>query len=96
VILYGAVGRRWLGDPLARREGFVRSVAFSPDGKTLAAGCDGARGVSGVLLYDVDLESWQHRACRIANRNLSWDKWSRFIGRDVPYRRICPDLPVPP
>jgi len=76
-------------------EGGVGSVAFSPDGKALAASYVGGfdQKGGGVVLYDVAPDSWQHRACRIANRNLSWDEWSRFIGPDVPYRRIYPELP---
>src|SRR5208337_4692942 len=41
--------------PLAVSEGDVRSVAFSPDGKTLAAGYAG--GSSGVVLWDVATRS---------------------------------------
>jgi hypothetical protein len=92
VVLYDVAGRRRLGEPLAVTEGSVMAVAFSPDGQTLAAGYYGGVG-GGVVLYDVAPESWQHLACRIANRNLSWDEWSRFIGPDVPYRRLCPELP---
>ena len=33
-------------------EGYVHSVAFSPDGKTLAAGYGGVGGVGGVVLWD--------------------------------------------
>ena len=39
VALFDVVGRKWLPDePLVLKEGGVLSVAFSPDGKTLAAG----------------------------------------------------------
>ena len=34
-------------------EGGVKSVAFSPDGKTVAAGYGGAGDVGGVVLWDV-------------------------------------------
>jgi WD40 repeat protein len=95
VALYDVARRRQLGDLHAVREGEVQGVAFSPDGKTLAAGYRNPdpAAVGGVALYDIDPESWQHRACRIANRNLSWDEWIRYIGSNVPYQRLCPDLP---
>ncbi len=53
-----AARRRLAGDPLLVPEGFVRDVAFSPDGyKTLAAGYAGYVGVSawvgGVVQWEV-------------------------------------------
>ncbi len=51
----GAVGRgrtqRLVDGPLAVKEGSVMSVAFSPDGKTIAAGI--GLGDGGVVLWDV-------------------------------------------
>ena len=41
----------WTDDPLAVKEGRVNSVAFSPDGKTIAAGY-GSGGKGGVVLWD--------------------------------------------
>ena len=57
VVLWDVATRRRLaGDPLPVPEGFVRGVAFSPDGKTLAAGYAGYFGVSawvgGVVQWD--------------------------------------------
>ena len=47
-----AARKRLADDPLPVKEGDVKSVAFSPDGKTLAAGYgDGVGG--GVVLWDV-------------------------------------------
>ena len=77
-------------DPLPVTEGSVNRVAFSPDGQALAAGYGG-----GVVLWDVDLKSWQCLAGRIANRNFSWDEWRRYFP-DEPYRPTFPELPVPP
>ena len=53
VVLWDAARRERLQEePLAVTEGDVRSVAFSPDGKTLAAGYGVAGGVGGVVLWD--------------------------------------------
>ena len=55
VVLWDVAGRSgWRTEPLAVKEGDVTSVAFSPDGKTLAAGYGGVGGGGGgVVLWDV-------------------------------------------
>ena len=54
VVLWDVAARKRLADdPLPVKEGSVQSVAFSPDGKTLAAGYGGGVGGGGVVLWDV-------------------------------------------
>ncbi len=69
--------------------GAVNFLAFSLDGQTLASNSSD----NGIILWDLSFASWQARACRIANRNLTMNEWTRFVGSDIPYKRTCPDLP---
>jgi WD40 repeat protein len=89
VRLWDAVSQQPLGEPLTGHRDKVRSVAFSSDGKVLASGSDDET----IRLWDVDANSWVTRACQRANRNLSQAEWEHHIGKNVPYRRTCPNLP---
>jgi WD40 repeat protein len=91
VVLKDVAGWQRFGVPLRfHQSDFVVVGAFSPDGKSLIATHDGGR-----IRFDLDPESWQRRACLIANRNPSRDEWDRLIAPGLPYRRLCPDLPEP-
>jgi WD40 repeat protein/predicted TPR repeat methyltransferase len=64
------------------------TLAFSPNGKQLLlVGSEAQR----QMLWDVDQDSWQAQACRIANRNLTHDEWLYYLGNE-PYRPTCPSL----
>ncbi|MGO9465207.1 MAG: hypothetical protein ACLQIB_28300 [Isosphaeraceae bacterium] len=96
VVLWDVARRERLGTPLNFHHGKdivyqISSVAFAPDGRTIATANSSDPGY--VVLWDVDPDSWVRRAVRIANRNLSWAEWQRCVGPDVPYHRTIANLP---
>jgi WD40 repeat protein len=94
VVLFDLAERRQLREPLILTEGLLTALAFSPDGSTLTTGYADSKGRGGVLLWDMDLPSWQRRAKELVGRNLSWDEWQKFFGTDVAsYQRTFLDLP---
>jgi hypothetical protein len=79
------------GAPIGRLEGpsiLVYNLAFSPDGALLASGGDT------VMIWEVDVDAWQTKACQVANRNLDEQEWRQYVG-DEEYHVTCPGLPVP-
>ena len=98
VVLWDTVRHSRLQDqPLAVNGGEVRDIAFTPDGKTLAAGYVGSLGggLGGVVLLDVDYASWRRRAGAIANRNFTRAEWQEYFP-DQPYRKTFDWLPAAP
>jgi hypothetical protein len=48
---------------------------------------------STIVLWDLRLESWTARTCRVANRNLTQAEWEQFMGQGISYACTCPGLP---
>ena len=92
-VIYDVATRQPLGDPLfpdSEYEG-IAGAAFSPDGQTLLL----VDRRQQFFLLAGGPAAWATRACKIANRNLTADEWTRYIG-DQPYAKTCPDLPGAP
>lgn len=64
---------------------FADALAFSADRKSLL----GAYAFSWTMvLWELDPQSWIHRMCMIANRDLTQVEWAQFMG-DTPYHQTC-------
>jgi WD40 repeat protein len=59
-------------------------IDISPDGRHLLETHDNGQGA----VWDIDPESWERRACDVANRTLTPEEWGEFLpGR--PYEPAC-------
>jgi hypothetical protein len=57
---------------------------LSSDGRRLLMTAANGQGA----VWDIDPESWEHRACALANRTLTRKEWEEFLpGR--PYKPAC-------
>ena len=91
IIVWDIATRHPIAPPIKSHIGLVSGLAFSPDSQSLAsASSDGS-----VRLWDINVQAWQKRARNIANRNLTVDEWSRYIGDDPPYPYPIPNLNPP-
>ena len=86
-----ATQRRWTANPLPIKVGDGMSVAFRADGRSLSVGYETHGAGNRMELWDLDLDSWQRHACKIANRNFSWNEWREYFP-DEPYRRTFTEL----
>jgi WD40 repeat protein len=63
----------------------VTSVAFRPDGRSLAV----TSSTGDLVLWDVNLADWTADACALAGGALTRAEWSQFVGPSEPYQPAC-------
>lgn len=69
------------------------AVAFSPDGKHIVS--TNKKG-DAILIRHYLPEDLIVDACLRLTRNLTHTEWQIYIGRALPYRATCPNLPLQP
>jgi WD40 repeat protein len=79
VLLWDVASGQPLGPALSQDQAW-RSLAFSHDGSTLAAVGHG----SSIRLFRTSPKLWRELACRRANRNLTQQEWSEYLGTQPP------------
>jgi WD40 repeat protein/DNA-binding SARP family transcriptional activator/energy-coupling factor transporter ATP-binding protein EcfA2 len=80
--LWDVATQKLIGAPIPVWDG-GGSVEFFPDGKHVLA----VFGPAGVV-WNVDPVAWEAQACRTANRNLTREEWTEFLGGRT-YRVVC-------
>ena len=63
------------------------SVAFSPDGKTLATGSDNHSARLWHVAYLVDVVA---DLCASAGQQLTPAEWARYVLQGPAYQKVCP------
>jgi hypothetical protein len=70
--------------------GVVYAAWSSDDTRIVTASSDGS-----ARIFIVDVDALIEFACTRTDRNLTQEEWQRYMGADVPYRKTCPNLPIP-
>lgn len=81
--LYHTAAGIKLGTDIVTDSPFWQPAHLAPDGQTLVT--NAARG---ILIWNLDPDSFRSAACRLAGRDLTEAEWRRYVG-DGPQVELC-------
>ena len=94
---FDATVRMWdAGDPtnlpiiMTDHEGFITTIAFSPNGRQLISG---ASGEPRLILRPSKSEYMIEDICDKLSRNMTEEEWKVYVGEDINYEETCTDNP---
>jgi hypothetical protein len=68
-------------------DGFVVSLAYSPDGTILVSGSGST--TANLVTRPVHVDYMVGDICSLLSRNFSTDEWKRYVGSDITYEETC-------
>ena len=79
------------GKPISieKHDLWVYDVAYAPDGRHLIS-CSADKT---VRIFSTECSAMAEKLSKEVKRNLSADEWNKYVGADIPYKKIRPDLP---
>lgn len=67
--------------------GFVFSLAFSPDGRSIVTG---STEENRLIARPTSTGQLAQMICGLIGRNMTQNEWETYVGADVPYEETCP------
>lgn len=83
--IYDVPSRTQIGENIPDVDGALGYFAMRPDGLELAI----PYGDLGLVLWDLDPQTWLDKACSLAGRNLSPQEWDQYLGSFGEYHQSC-------
>jgi WD domain, G-beta repeat len=82
-----------IGAPLTGHTKQVSSVAFSSDGRCIISGSHDTT----LRVWPAPPRAvWPELLCSKLTANMSPKQWREWVSPDIPYMKLCEDLPIPP
>ncbi len=76
---------------LEANSGYVFSVAFSPDSKSIITG---SLDEDRLVLSPTRSQYMTGEICGLLDRNLTQEEWNTYVGTDIPYEETCGEAPA--